>query len=164
MTANAPGVLAQELLALYERDGAITPEAVLTEARDPASPLHHRFEWDDSAAAEAHRRSQAQNLIREVKIQVVTTPDLPPVFVRAFVHIPHDDTPTTDATITDTEVEPAGAYYPYAVVASSQVLSRLALREMERRWRALRRSYENHAEFWALIQKDLPPTPLGETG
>lgn len=150
---NPNGALAHELLALYQRDGSITPEAVVDTARDPASPLHHRFEWDDSVAAEAHRRTQAQKLIREVKVELIRSPDAPPVYVRAFVHLPHNV--EGEPGESDAEGDQPGAYYPYEVVASNKLLSRIALREMERRWHQLRRTYENNAEFWALIQKDV---------
>lgn len=54
-----------------EGGGRLTPSAVVDEARDPESPLHSRFEWDDSKAAHAHRLSQARDLI--VSIRVVQT-------------------------------------------------------------------------------------------
>lgn len=149
--AGTVGVIAQELTALYERDGKVLPEAVVDAARPLDSPLHHRFEWDDSIAAEAHRLAQARQLIRQVKIQVVTDPDEPPVYTRAFVHIP-DEKPDS---IADGELAQEGAYYPHDVVAASPILSRIALREMDRRWRDLRRKYEAHQQFWDLIQQEL---------
>lgn len=50
--------------------GVITPAAVVADARPEGSPLHPAFEWDDAAAAEAHRRNQARRLIRSV-VEVV---------------------------------------------------------------------------------------------
>lgn len=50
--------------------GTITPSQVLIAAKDPDSPLHGCFEWDDSAAAEWYRRDQARVLIRSVKIDI----------------------------------------------------------------------------------------------
>ena len=60
------------VLALERRNGMLLAEDVLEAARDPESPLHPYFQWDDSAAAEAYRLSQASELIRRVKIEVVT--------------------------------------------------------------------------------------------
>jgi hypothetical protein len=60
-----------ELTKIYNRDGAITTSAVLTEARDPENPLHKHFEWDDSEAAEQHRLAQARNLIKRVRVLVI---------------------------------------------------------------------------------------------
>lgn len=63
------------LLSL-ERDGRLLPADVVEAARDPASPLHSHFEWNDSAAAEKYRLDQARTLIRSVKIEV-TVRDVP---------------------------------------------------------------------------------------
>lgn len=65
-----------ERLHELERDGRLQPADVVTDARDPTSPLHSHFEWDDSVAAERHRLSQARTLIRSVKIHV-TVRDTP---------------------------------------------------------------------------------------
>lgn len=54
-----------------ESDDKLDKEHVLDAARDPSSPLHPKFEWDDTVAAEAHRLEQARQLIahyRQVKI------------------------------------------------------------------------------------------------
>lgn len=52
------------LWAQLERNGRVTPEAVVDAAKDPAHPWHNRFEWDDSKAAHAFRIAQARILIR----------------------------------------------------------------------------------------------------
>lgn len=57
--------IAKELKRLADENrGLLLPEAVVEAARDEDSPLHSRFEWDDSKAAEAHRLWQARQLIR----------------------------------------------------------------------------------------------------
>ena len=58
---------------LEASDGTITPQAVLSDAKDPASPLHEHFEWDDSKAAHAHRINQARELIRSVRLVITNT-------------------------------------------------------------------------------------------
>jgi hypothetical protein len=60
------------LLDLREQEGGLLkPRSVVEAARDENSPLHHFFEWDDGAAAEAFRLVQAEGLIRRVKIAIV---------------------------------------------------------------------------------------------
>lgn len=55
---------------LAERgDGTIKPEDVVADARDPSSPLHAEFQWDDDVAANAWRLQQARQLIRSVRIE-----------------------------------------------------------------------------------------------
>lgn len=70
-----------------KRGGMLLVDDVLTEAKDEASPLHKHFEWDDSVAAEAHRRYQARVLIQKCHITVVETE---PTTVRAFVSLQSD--------------------------------------------------------------------------
>ena len=59
---------ALERIAKDDTDGLVQPAAVVDQARDPKSPLHRYFEWDDNEAAEQYRLYQARNLIARVKI------------------------------------------------------------------------------------------------
>jgi hypothetical protein len=61
--------ITRALAELEDQNGRITPEAVVAAARDPKSPLHKHFEWDDAAAAVEHRLNQARTLIRSVKVE-----------------------------------------------------------------------------------------------
>jgi hypothetical protein len=54
--------------------GSLEPEAILDAAKDPASPLHKLFEWDDDRAAHEYRLHQARYLIRAI---YSTAPDMP---------------------------------------------------------------------------------------
>ena len=63
-------IVAQELGKLETTQGVLTAKAVLKVAQDRDNPLHEYFEWDDTEAAEKYRLSQAENLIRRVKIEV----------------------------------------------------------------------------------------------
>lgn len=70
---SAKGIDAQKLGAYLDKiqehnDGIITPQAVVDKARNPRSPIHELFEWDDTEAAKAHRRNQARYLIRSVVV------------------------------------------------------------------------------------------------
>lgn len=48
--------------------GRLTPDAVVADAKDPASPLHAHFEWDTEKAAAAHWIEQARALITSVRV------------------------------------------------------------------------------------------------
>ena len=53
-----------EMLESMERNGAeITPRSVLDIAKNPDSPIHDDFEWDDTVAAEKYRLEQARRMI-----------------------------------------------------------------------------------------------------
>jgi len=67
--------------------GVLHVDSVLAEAQNEDSPLHNHFEWNDSVAAEAHRRYQARVLIQRCKITIV---DSEPTKVRAFVSLQSD--------------------------------------------------------------------------
>lgn len=61
----------KRLAAIAKRHGgALRPDDVVDDARDPKSPLHDQFEWDDSVAAHKYRISQARTLIKTVTIEV----------------------------------------------------------------------------------------------
>ena len=44
-------------------DNALHAEDVVAAARDPLSPLHSKFQWDDSKAAHRYRLWQARQII-----------------------------------------------------------------------------------------------------
>jgi hypothetical protein len=57
---------------------------ILEDARPVGSPLHEHFEWDDAEAAEAHRLSQARELVASIRVTVVKHDEddrLKPVFI-----------------------------------------------------------------------------------
>lgn len=80
-----------ELLRLQHK-GELTPQDVVTDARNSNSPLHPFFEWDDGAAAEHYRLQQARGLIRSV-VAIYVQEDRPATRVRAYVHVPEKGAP-----------------------------------------------------------------------
>lgn len=50
--------------------GLLLPEKVVEAARPKTSPIHSRFEWDDSEAADRYRLWQARQLIKVCVEQV----------------------------------------------------------------------------------------------
>jgi hypothetical protein len=135
------GTLREELQALYEARGGLTPSMVVNVARDPDHPLHTRFEWDDTVAGEKYRRHQAQQLIRSVRIRVIDEDDPSQNYdIRAYQMVR-----TSSGTRT---------YQPTTEVVQDPFASRLILANMEREWRALRSRYEHWHEFWKLVNAD----------
>ena len=70
-----------------QHGGVLLVDDVLSEARDEDSPLHKHFEWDNTVAAEAHRRQQARVLIQRCKITIA---DAENTTVRAFLSLQSD--------------------------------------------------------------------------
>lgn len=64
-------ILRRELKKLSDRHGRITPEIVVEAARDPKSPLHREFDWNDVTAANAARMDRARQLITTVTVLVI---------------------------------------------------------------------------------------------
>lgn len=60
--------VAAELEAIYKRNGALEPVAVVDwAAKHRESALHSRFEWDNGKAGHAYRLWQAREMIVEVE-------------------------------------------------------------------------------------------------
>lgn len=73
-------------------EGRLDPEIVVQEAANSDSPLHSRFEWDDTEAARKYRNVQAGVLIRQIKITVIRqepeTKELTLTTTREFQSLP----------------------------------------------------------------------------
>lgn len=76
-----PKILKELKRIATENDGVLMPETVVDEARRVSSPLHSRFEWDNSKAGEAYRIWQARQLIRVVVEVIAGTDEKAEVFV-----------------------------------------------------------------------------------
>ena len=66
--------------------GILKPEVVVQKARAKSSPLHSRFTWDDTEAAEQHRLWQARQLI-SVSVELIEGVENP---VDVFVSLTPD--------------------------------------------------------------------------
>lgn len=119
-----------------EFKGEITPKDVVQDARNPNSPLHPFFEWDDSEAAEQYRLQQARGLIRAV-VAVYTSDDEPAKKMKAYVHVR----------------EPGANHYRETQHALSQSSTREAV--LRRAWEELqqwKRRYRDLEEFAQLVE------------
>lgn len=125
-------VAGEELQRIYHEKGTLNPVDIVDESRDSAAPLHPCFEWDDVAAAEKYRQTQAQMIVRSI-VTVQETPNREPVETRAFVSVQQE-------------------YNPIEVVTSSeeqmQELLRTALAELM----AFRRKYSILSELAGVMR------------
>jgi hypothetical protein len=133
--------LREHLQAIYDERGKLTPALVVDVARDSQHPLHDRFEWNDTVAAENYRRHRAHELIRSVRICYTSTRNGQSVSIRAFHAVKQPETNRY-------------AYEPTAVVMQDPMVMRLLRAEMRREWEALKRRYEEFEEFWDLVEGD----------
>lgn len=133
--------LREQLLTIRKGAGKLTPQIVVDAARPPESPLHGKFEWDDSIAGEAFRRTQAAELIRSVRVRYLPPNDGPPSSIRAFHATSRPDI--------------GHAYDPVEEILDDPIQRQLLLRDMERDWKAMKRRYESLREFWEAVANDL---------
>lgn len=132
--------LRDQLQAIYNGHGKLTPAIVVNEARDESHPLHTRFEWDDAAAGESWRRQQAHELIRSVRVVYREADEKnPEKSVRAFHAV---------------RSESEHVYEPVEKIAEDDFARQLLLKDMEREWQSLRRRYEQFEEFLSMVRRD----------
>lgn len=122
----------------YQAGGKLTPRVVVEAARDPEHPLHNRFEWDNTVAAEKYRLGQARDLIR-MAVEFVDAP-AGPTKVRSFHSVTRAD---------------GRAYEPIEEIKVDPFMSKLVLQAAEREWKALFIKYKHLAEFLEAVRKDL---------
>ena len=133
--------LRDQLQAIHEQHGHITPALVVDTARDESHPLHERFEWDDKQAGEAYRLHQARQMIRSVRVVYREADEREGErSVRAYHAV---------------RTERGNIYQPADEIVSSPFLTQLLLRDMERDWQQLKRRWARFSEFTELIKKDL---------
>lgn len=131
--------LRSELAAIRKQYGTLTPANVVDAARDENHPLHHRFEWDDTVAAEKYRLVQARQLIRVLR-ETYTDSGGKPADVRTYHAIPR---------------ETGMVYEPLDEIVHDDIASKVLMQSMEREWRALKARYEKFAEFRTMVLGDL---------
>jgi hypothetical protein len=144
MTAfTAHEELARQLEEVRQRQGELTPRAVLADVQSLGRkhPLYSRFEWDNRVAGEKHRLTQAHKLITSVKVVYRDASD-EEKRVRKYI-----------AVSRPTAHQPN--YEPVEDIALDPLKRRLILQEAERRWRALAAQYRHLDEFTRMVLDDL---------
>lgn len=131
--------IGDEIEKLREAQGGfVRPTDVLDAAADPASPLHHHFEWDDTEAAHRFRLHQASTLIRSVVVRYAGDEN-DGAYTRAFLSV---------------DVEQIGATYTSLAHAMSD--EDLRAQVMRRAWReleAFRKKYEEYQHLSNALAK-----------
>jgi len=126
------------LQAVHDEHGDLTPRLVVDTARDPRHPLHTRFEWDDTVAAERYRLDQAGQLLR-----VTFRPDpTQPTHLRAFVAVKGEDSHQS-------------SYVPTEKAFADPFTRTLVLRAMEREWRTFKKRWSDHTQFADMIRREI---------
>lgn len=110
----------EELRQIEDRDGIITPEAVVEFAKNKKTALHSQFEWDDKVAGHQYRLWQARYVI-DIKAITIIRNDVE-LKVRAFHHFKADDKSV------------AGYRHINSIMSDEELMARMlegALRELQ---------------------------------
>lgn len=158
-----PQVVGECLATIHENQGRLTAPDVVDTARSEESLLHPYFEWDDSAAANEYRLTQARHLIRSVVVvQSLPSPKCSdPVTVRAFiqVNIPQSaeetggdcDGDADHSDGKDVEILTLSSYEPLSVVVATPSLRRQAVEDILDDIDSLRRKLASIEQFAMLM-------------
>lgn len=130
--------LRDQLEAVRDKYGKLTPAVVVDAARPIKHPLHSRFEWDDTVAAEKWRQEQAGGLIRSYRITYAESADGPKT-VRGYIAVRGGEG-SSDSEYMRTED-----------VMADPFLRKLALSELKRDVSALKSKYAHLEEFAAVL-------------
>jgi hypothetical protein len=128
------------LQALCDRDGELTPRAVVEAARDQSSPLHaHIFHVPVEEAAERYYLDRASRLIRKYRI-IYRSPGGESGRVRAYV---------------STMSETGPVYRPTEDVLADDFQRALLLQSLKRDIKTLKAKYGHLEEFTAIVLTEL---------
>lgn len=133
-----PEEIGRALLDIKEKNGTLTPDGILEEARDPDHTLHPHFTWDDELAAEKQRKREARKIVQSVIIREVDDQDVSDKNVRAFVSVDDGEQQGYEETAVALSQEPS----------RSNILSR-ARRDLRR----FRERYNHLEELAGIINK-----------
>jgi hypothetical protein len=134
--------LRDELQAIYDQHGELTPELVVQEARSKKHPLHDRiFDRAPAEAAEAWYRHRAHELIRVGRT----------VYKEADENGPERSVRSWQCVYG----ERGHVYEPVEKVVENPFTRQIVLRDMEREWKGLFARYEAFEEFLSLVSSDL---------
>lgn len=85
---RVPAQVAGERLAqLSAGREVVSPKEVVDDARPEDADLHPVFEWDDAEAGEKYRITQAQQLIRSIRVVAPAEEGKPPEHKRVYVNV-----------------------------------------------------------------------------
>ena len=137
--------LRDELQAIYDEHGRLTPGLLVKVARPKNHPLHDRvFDQTQKNAAQCWYQYRAHELITSVKITYRSSDGKAAKTLRGFLALRSEDPENGGYT-----------YEPAERVAHDPFQRALVLRDMEREWQQLRSRYEVFAEFVDMVRQDI---------
>ena len=120
---------------LVERDGAVTKESLLDDARPAGAILHPLYEWDDSKAAERYRLYQSGEIINNLTVVRVKYTDEGEKETKApaFVNVSYG--------------KQTGSYRPITVVLREEDTANAVIENAKRDLAAMEQRLKNFIDF-----------------
>jgi hypothetical protein len=118
-----------------QNGGLLDPVKVVAYARNSETALHHKFEWDDSVAAEQYRIWQARKII-SLELTIVQGIKSESVSIRTYSSLSDDR-----------RGEEARGYRLSMDILSDEDLTQRLLEEARQEMRLFRRKYEKLKEL-----------------
>lgn len=125
MSTSTHTAIEERLQEIADRDGKLSPDAIIEDAQNPESPLHDEFEWDDAKAAQEARRETARRLIRSVKVVIRT--EKHSIAVPRYVRTPeasHSEQSYSEAATLRGDYDRAMASFAYEVERAEAAIKR----------------------------------------
>jgi Mor family transcriptional regulator len=129
--AQAAGLVFTDII---QKHGVVKAELVLDAGRPESSPIHGYFTWDDGIAAEKHRITEAQTLIRSVRVIRDDMPAQEQPAVRYLLSV--------EATESETRFE-GKAYLPLPDIKNNPEYRRQVLQDALSEFRSLQKKYRD---------------------
>ena len=117
-----------------KNEGRVTPDLLIEDAAPEDSTLHPFFEWDDSAAANEHRKNQARQLMHSFRVVIDNGGMERPVPKRIYVRV----------------VKGSSSFYTTAAAAMSEAESRAFV--LQRAINDLRSWKERYSDLQEMAQ------------
>ena len=144
-------LIRRALEAIQADKGRLVPEDIIQAARPRDHELHNEFEWDNRRAGHQHRLNQARNLIRLVRVELVTDDEVGQV--RQW-HA---------ARWAGAEDAPPG-YVSNEEVIQNPSYRKALEQQMRRELAAFRRRFIHLTTFWDILTEVLGDNPQLEEG
>jgi hypothetical protein len=134
------GNLKDELMAIREKRGMLTPRIVFEEAKRKNHPLHDKvFDVEPKEAAERYYIANAARLLR---VTFRTTVDDRPADLREFW------------AVKGTPESPETQYVPMEEIIQDPISRQVMLQQMMRDWNRFKGRYKVYSEFIQLVLND----------
>ncbi len=137
---------------LEEKNGGVTPEIVLDDARKKTSPLHDYFEWNDHKAADLYRIDQSRYLIRSINVVIIR--DGQEEMTRAFHPV----------IVREEKQDKGKKYLSAQVVFSDTDYRRQTIEDALKELGGWRKRYQQYSELSSIFQSiDAVKAQLGQS-